>query len=324
MKIVITGSGGRLGAALMREYREKFDVTGFNHAQLDLTNSDKIRAKLGSLGFDVLINTAALTNVDLCEKEPEQAFRINAEAPRVFAEICRQQNAKLIHFSTDYVFDGAKAEPYGENDPARPISVYGQSKKAGEENVLAGQDRHLVVRLSWVFGPDRPSFVDGMIARAREDEQIAAVTDKFSTPTYTRDIAEMLQGIVAGVGDPGRTKMRPHDSKDAGVNDPDYSGDPGYSGILHFANGGGCSWQEYAQYAIDCCHEFGVPLKARTVAPLKLSEMKNFIARRPVYSVLSTAKYNSLAGTAPRPWRDAVAEYVRDFVRDKRLSPPVL
>src|SRR5437660_1136890 len=116
-----TADAPAVGAALMREYREKFDVTGFNHAQLDLTNSDKIRAKLGSLGFDVLINTAALTNVDLCEKEPEQAFRINAEAPRVLAEICRQQNAKLIHFSTDYVFDGAKAEPYGEDDPARPI-----------------------------------------------------------------------------------------------------------------------------------------------------------------------------------------------------------
>ncbi len=318
MKIVILGAGGRLGAALMREYREKLDITGFNHAQLDLTSLDEIRAKLGRLGFDVLINTAALTNVDLCEKEPEQAFRINAEAPRVLAEICRQKNAKLIHFSTDYVFDGDKAEPYGENDPARPISVYGESKRAGEEKVLAVDDKHLVVRVSWVFGPDRPSFVDGMIARARGDEQIAAVTDKFSTPTYTRDIAEMLQGIVAGVGDPGRTEMRPHDSKDAGVNDP------GYSGILHFANGGGCSWQEYAQHALDCCHEFGVPLKARTVAPLKLSEMKNFIARRPVYTVLSTAKYASLTGSRPRPWRDAVADYLREFIRDKRLSPPVL
>ena len=321
MKIVILGAGGRLGAALMREYREKFDITGFNHAQLDVTNLDEIRAKLGSLGFGVLINAAALTNVDLCEQEREQAFRINAEAPRVLAEICRQKNAKLIHFSTDYVFDGAKAEPYGENDPARPISVYGQSKKAGEEKVLAVDDKHLVVRVSWVFGPDRPSFVDGMIARAREDEQIAAVTDKFSTPTYTRDIAEMLLPILSkrnwSAGRPGGEASSAPDGPGAGHLQA-------FSGILHFANGGGCSWQEYGQYAIDCCHEFGVPLKARTVAPLKLSEMKNFIARRPVYSVLSTAKYTSLAGTAPRPWRDAVAEYVRDFIRDKRLSPPML
>jgi dTDP-4-dehydrorhamnose reductase len=314
MKLVILGAGGRLGAALMREYRETFDVTGFNHAQLDLTNLGELRTKLGGLDFDILINAAAFTNVDLCEKERGQAFRINAEAPRVLAEICRDRKGKLIHFSTDYVFDGEKHEPYMESDPANPISVYAASKREGEKLVLQMDERHLVVRISWVFGPDRPSFVDGMIARARENEHVDAVADKFSIPTYTRDIAKMLQDIVAGVGDPGRTKIRPHDSKDAGVNDPGYSGDAGYSGILHFANGGGCSWQEYAQHAIDCCHQFGIPLKARKVAPAKLSEMKNFIARRPVYTVLSTAKYALLAGGAPRPWRDAVADYVQEFV----------
>jgi dTDP-4-dehydrorhamnose reductase len=308
-RILVVGSGGRLGAALVRQYRETFDVTGFNHAQLDLNNLDEIRAKLGGLDFDILINAAALTNVDLCEKEPEQAFQINAEAPRVLAEICRSKNAKLIHFSTDYVFDGENREPYSEEDLARPISVYGESKRAGEEHVLAADDGHLVVRVSWVFGPDRPSFVDGMIARARENAKIDAVADKFSTPTYTRDVAQMLLRVlsVAGVADPGSATMERH-SQEAGVNEP------GYSGILHFANAGGCSWQEYAQHAIDCCHQFGIPLKARKVAPANLGEMKNFIARRPVYTVLSTAKYASLAGAAPRPWRDAVAEYVREFV----------
>jgi dTDP-4-dehydrorhamnose reductase len=314
MKLVITGSGGRLGSALIREFRERFEVISFNHAQLDFGNLDNVRTQLAGLGFDILINAAAFTNVDLCEKERGQAFRINAEAPRVLAEICRDKKGKLIHFSTDYVFDGEKHEPYMESDPANPISVYAASKREGEKLVLKADERHLVVRVSWVFGPDRPSFVDGMIARARENEHVDAVADKFSTPTYTRDIAKMLQDIVAGVGDPGRTKIRPHDSKDAGVNDPGYSGDAGYSGILHFANGGGCSWQEYAQHAIDCCHQFGIPLKARKVAPAKLSEMKNFIARRPVYTVLSTAKYALLAGGAPRPWRDAVADYVREFV----------
>ena len=101
MKIVIVGAGGRLGAALFREYRDKFDSTGFNHAQLDLSNLDEIREKLGETDFDVLINAAAFTNVDLCEKQSDQAFRINAEAPRVLAEICGEKNAKLIHFSTD-------------------------------------------------------------------------------------------------------------------------------------------------------------------------------------------------------------------------------
>lgn len=284
MKIVIVGAGGRLGAALTREYRDKFDLTGFNHAQLDLSNLDKTREKLRETDFNILINAAAFTNVDLCETEPEQAFRINAEAPRIFAEICGEKNSRLIHFSTDYVFDGEKREPYTEEDEANPISAYGDSKLAGEKNVLAAQGRHLVVRVSWVFGPDRPSFIDGMINRAQESEEIDAVADKISTPTYTHDIAGMLpqffDGSVAG-------------------------------GILHFANAGECSWREYAQWALDCCREAGLPLQAKTVGTRKLVDMANWIARRPVYSVLSSAKYRKLTGRSPRAWREAVADYIR-------------
>ena len=288
MKIVIIGSGGRLGAALTREYRDKFDVVGFNHAQLDLTNFDQVREKVTALDFDVLINCAAFTNVDLCEAEREQAFQINAEAPRVLAEICREKKAKLIHLSTDYVFDGEKREPYTEDDAAKPISFYGESKREGEKLVLQTQDRHLVVRVSWVFGPDRPSFIDGVIKRARENEHVEAIADKFSTPTNTLDIVEMLPRFF-----------------DLHVD----------GSILHFANAGECSWQEYAQFSLDCCRSLGIPLKAKTVGSLKLSDMKNWIARRPVFSVLSTMKYIAMTGTSPRTWRGAVADYVREFVR---------
>ena len=290
MKILIVGAGGRLGAALMREYQAEHDVAGFNHAQLDLANLDKIREQLSRIDFDVLINAAAFTNVDLCETQREQAFRINAEAPRVLAEICSEKNAKLIHFSTDYVFDGQKRAPYTEEDEANPISNYGESKLAGEKNVLAAQNRHLVVRVSWVFGPDRPSFIDGMIKRAQENEKVDAIADKFSTPTYTRDIAQMLPQFFDGDGE---------------------------GGILHFANTGKCSWQEYAQWALDCCGANGVPIKAKTIGALKLSDMGAWIARRPVYSVLSTAKYAQLAGTPPRTWRKAVADYIRRFYSKK-------
>jgi dTDP-4-dehydrorhamnose reductase len=290
MKLLVIGSAGRLGAALMREYQGKFDVTGFNHPQLDLSNLDKIREKLGETDFDVLINAAAFTNVDLCETQPDQAFCINAESPRVLAEVCGEKNAKLIHFSTDYVFDGEKRAPYTEEDEANPISIYGESKLAGEKNVLAAQNRHLVVRVSWVFGPDRPSFIDGMIKRAQENEKVDAIADKFSTPTYTHDVAKMLPQFF----------------------DSDIEGD-----ILHFANAGKCSWQEYAQWALDCCRESGVPTKAKTVGPLKLNDMQSWIARRPVYSVLSTAKYAQLTGTPPRTWREAVADYIRHFYSKK-------
>jgi dTDP-4-dehydrorhamnose reductase len=290
MKIVVLGAGGRLGAALVREFRPKYDVAGFDHAQLDLSNLEDLREKMGATTFDVLINAAAFTNVDACETEHDRAFLINAEATGVLAEICNEKDAKLIHFSTDYVFDGEKRAPYTEADQANPISAYGESKLAGEKTVLAAEHGHLVVRVSWVFGPDRPSFIDAMIKRAQQDEKIDAISDKFSTPTYTHDIAPMLPQFF-----------------DRGV----------AGGILHFANAGKCTWQEYAQWALDCCHNAGISLKARTVGALKLSEMTNWVARRPVDSVLSTAKYTELRGTAPRAWRDAVADYITRFYSKK-------
>src|SRR5262249_28737596 len=221
MKIVIIGAEGRLGAAIAREYRDRFEVAAFNRTQFDLSNLAHIRKKLRASSFDLLINAAAFTNVDLCETERESAFMINGEAPGVVAEICREKGAKLIHFSTDYVFDGEKRAPYTEEDEAKPISVYGESKLPGENNMLEADRRHLVVRVSWVFGPDRPSFVDSMIKRAQEHEKVDAIADKFSAPTYTLDIAEML---------------------------PRFFNRESAGGVLHFANAGECSWQEYGQW----------------------------------------------------------------------------
>ena len=290
MKIVILGVGGRLGAALLREYRDKFDVAGFNHRQLNLSDLAAVREKLRNTRFDILINAAGFTKVDLCETQPDRAFLINAEAPRVVAEICDEKNARLIHFSTDYVFGGERREPYTEEDQASPISVYGESKLAGENNVLAAKSQNLVVRVSWVFGPDRPSFIDAMIQQAQENDEVDAVADKFSTPTYTLDIAAMLPQFF----------------------DPKVEG-----GILHFANAGQCSWREYAQWAVDCCHNGGLPLKSKTIGERKLRDMTNWIARRPVYSVLSSAKYTKLTGISPRTWREAVSDYITRFYSKK-------
>ena len=290
MKIVILGVGGRLGAALLREYRDKFDVAGFNHRQLNLSDLAAVREKLRNTRFDILINAAGFTKVDPCETQPDRAFLINAEAPRVVAEICDEKNARLIHFSTDYVFGGERREPYTEEDQASPISVYGESKLAGENNVLAAKSQNLVVRVSWVFGPDRPSFIDAMIQQAQENDEVDAVADKFSTPTYTLDIAAMLPEFF--------------DANVAG-------------GILHFANAGQCSWREYAQWAVDCCHNGGLPLKSKTIGERKLRDMTNWIARRPVYSVLSSAKYTKLTGISPRTWREAVSDYITRFYSKK-------
>jgi dTDP-4-dehydrorhamnose reductase len=287
-RIVVVGAGGRLGTALVREYARDFEVVGFNHAQLDLGAPEQLDATLADLDFDTLINAAAQTNVDRCETQQEEAFALNAEAPRMLAAICRAKNARFIHISTDYVFDGEKREPYTEEDAARPISVYGESKREGERRALAEDDRALIVRVSWVFGPDRPSFIDAILRKARDEDEISAVADKYATPTYTLDLCALLKPYLAERRE---------------------------GGLLHLANDGACSWQEYAQWALDRCHAEGIPMKARKVRAVSLADMKDFIAKRPVYSVLSSDKYQRATGETPRHWHDAVADYVRNHVR---------
>jgi len=289
MKIAIVGANGRLGAALVREYQRDYEVTSYDRRQLDLGQLDRVRSALAATKFELLINCAALTNVDYCESHREEAFVVNAEAPRLLAEIANEKSARLVHFSTDYVFDGKKTDPYVEEDKAVPLSVYGESKLEGEQRVLEASSQHLVVRLSWVFGPAKPSFIDQIIQRARENDVVTAVADKFSAPTYTIDVASWLRRAV----------------------------DKNANGILHLANNGGCSWQEWAQYAIDVCRSRGLPLKAERVEAVSLGDMKNFVAQRPVHTVLSTAKFTALTGVQPRHWREAVAEYISAHVSKK-------
>ena len=289
MKIAIIGANGRLGAALVREYQRDVEVTSFGRRQLDLGQLDRIRSALAGAKFELLINCAALTNVDYCESHREEAFVVNGEAPRLLAQIANEKSAKLIHFSTDYVFDGKKNAPYTEEDKAVPLNVYGESKLEGERRVLEVSSQHLVVRLSWVFGPDKPSFIDQIIQRARENDVVTAVADKFSAPTYTIDVASWLRLAI----------------------------DKKANGILHLANNGGCSWQEWAQYAIDVCRSLGLPLKAERVGAVSLADMKNFVAQRPVYTVLSSAKFTALTGVQPRHWREAVADYISAHVSKK-------
>jgi len=284
MKIVIVGSGGRLGAALSREYGREYEVTGFNHNQLDLASGDAIQAHLEPLDFNLLINCAALTNVDYCETHAEEAMKTNGTAVGRMARIAARKNARVIHISTDYVFDGEKRSPYLESDPAVPISVYGESKKLGESELLDVSDGNLAVRVSWVFGPDRPSFVDQILKRALESDQVEAIADKFSAPTYTSDAARYLKPLLF---------------------------DTQAGGILHLCNAGECTWQQYGQYAIDCAIAAGLPVKGKTVGGLRMADLKAFIAKRPVYTVLSTARLTELTGEQPRDWRTAVEEHVR-------------
>ena len=284
-KIIIVGSGGRLGAALLREWRAAGDeVIGFNRALLDIGDFAQIRERLGGLEFDVLVNCAAQTNVDRCEQQPEEAFRLNSEAVATIADVCTRKKARCVHISTDYVFDGDKHAPYTETDEARPISVYGESKLRGERCLHAVADKHLAVRVSWVFGPDRPSFIDQILQRARDHEIVEAIGDKTAVPTYTLDAARLLRPLLDAAS---------------------------VEGVMHLCNTGACTWQEYGQHALDCAIAAGVPLKGRTVGGLKMADIKAFIARRPVYTAMSTALLQHTTGLIPRPWQEAVEDYIR-------------
>ena len=286
--IVVVGSGGRLGAALLREWRAwGAEVIGLDRAHLALSDDRAIRDRLGAMDFEVLVNCAALTNVDRCEREPDEAFRVNSAAVGTMAEICQRKRARCIHLSTDYVFDGTKRTPYVEEDEPRPISQYGESKWSGEKLLMAVSGKHLVVRVSWVFGPDRPSFLDQILQRALKEERVEAIADKVSVPTYTLDTAAMLWRVLER---------------------------PEIGGILHVCNAGECTWQEYGQHALDCAAAAGAPLRARTVEPIQLAEMKSFVARRPQYTPLSSAKFAHLTDAAVRSWQGAVDDYVRAWL----------
>jgi dTDP-4-dehydrorhamnose reductase len=284
MKIAILGSRGRLGAALVRKWKDRHDVHGFARPDLDLLDPKSIDRSLDA-PFDWVINCAAYTNVDGAEKQPEEARLANTVAARRIAERCAKSGSRLIHTSTDYVFNGRQEEPYAEDAPPSPLGVYGQTKADGEFDVLAALPGALVARVSWVFGPEKPSFVDMMLSRALAQDKVAAIADKWSTPSYTDDLADWFEALAAA---------------DA----------PG--GIYHLSNSGSCTWRDYAEHALQCAAAQGLPVKTTTVAPLALKDMEAFVAERPVYTVLSTERFTDVVKLQPRPWQDAVREYIRD------------
>jgi len=283
MKVLILGGRGRLAAALARVWARSHEVEVLSRPEADVRDAEALQKILRKCRFDVLVNGTGLTNVDRCETDRDEAWEVNARAPGLMAASARTAGARLIHFSTDYVFDGQTPDPLAEESPARPLGWYGQTKREGELAVLADSAAHWVVRVSWVFGPDKPSFIDMILDRARTGQDLTAVADKYSCPTYSLDAASWLEPILTGSG-------------------------PG--GLLHLCNPGACSWHDMATFALRCARDAGIPLASADVRPLRLEEMRQFLAPRPRESVLSTEKLTRLTGIRPRPWQEAVREYI--------------
>lgn len=292
-RVFILGAPGRLGMALLRSWQkaapalELASVIGLGRAEINFSEPLAATKNLEAYGLqegDFIVNCAALTDVDGCETKKELATIVNATTPGALSRLASEHGARFIQISTDYVFDGTLHRSYLETDVPAPLSHYGVSKLAGEEAVMAASPHHVIARVSWVFGPDRPSFVDQIIKRALVSQTAAAVHDKISSPSYTQDLAEWLAFFLK----------------------PEAPG-----GLYHLCNSGHCSWRDYGEYALKAAQQHGLPVLTTEVAPLKLSDMNNFIAARPVNTALDTTKFATLYGRPLRSWQEAVEEYVR-------------
>lgn len=284
LRAVLLGGNGLLGGAFRRAWADdpRFSLTEFTRAELNLTRPDQIHAALETADFDLLINAAAYTQVDDAEVQPDLAMAVNAHAAGVLADLCAARGARMIHFSTDYVFDGDQSRPYNERDPARPISVYGRSKLEGEQRVAAASPHHLILRLAWLFGPARDAFPEWVLQQACRQEEVRVVSDKTGSPTYSEDVPGWVAGLLP--------------LRDAG--------------LIHLVNGPECTWQAYAQGVLDCAASLGWPLRATHATPVPLSSLPGLTAPRPVQSALNTAKFSRLTGLTPRPWPEAIAAHL--------------
>jgi dTDP-4-dehydrorhamnose reductase len=282
MRVAITGTTGRVGAALAAHLGHRHEVIPLPRSGFDLADAAMIENRLATLECDVFLNPAAITSLEACEDDPRLAMRVNSAAPGKIALWAAARSVRMIHFSTDYVFDGETAVSLTEPTPARPLGAYGRSKLAGERAVLA-HPGHLVLRVSWVFGMEKPSFADQVFADALAGKPLAAVADKLSLPTSTAD----LSGWVAELLD-----------RDA-------------EGLLHACNPGPpVSWHGMAEFVLREMAKRGLLPSVPPVAGQTLASMTSFRAPRPRFTAMDTSRLAATLGHPLRPWPEALAEHI--------------
>lgn len=272
-----------MGAALARHYARTREVIAWRREHLDIMHPERYRAALENVDFHTLIYTAGNTNVDDCEINPNTAITTNTESPRELAEVCATKGARFIHVSTDYVFAGDVPAPRSETDAAEPVNVYGRSKLEGERAVLSVSADFLVIRVSWLFGPDKPSFPDMILKQAMERDHVTAISDKHACPTFSEDLAQWIEPMLV---------------------------DKKYRGLIHLCNSGATSWQAYGQATLDIARQLGIKLRTDIVSPVSRINFPGFKAVRPEFTAFDTTKYQELSGVTPRPWQDALQEYL--------------
>ncbi len=275
MRVAVVGARGMLGTDLMQEFAAH-DPVGFDLPEMDITEAPLCRERILEVQPDVIIDAAALTNVDYCESHAAQAFRVNGEGTRNLAAAARVAGALLVYYSTDYVFDGTKSEGYDEEDAANPLSVYGKSKLEGEEAVRVQGTNHLILRTSWLFGCHGKNFIRTIVGAAREGQSLRVVDDQRGSPTYTRDLAAATAMLL----------------------------DAGTRGTYHVTNSGACSWYELALRSV----EWAAVARARVV-PVKTYEFPR-PAPRPANSTLAHTRLRREGFRPMRSWQEAVRSYI--------------
>jgi dTDP-4-dehydrorhamnose reductase len=279
-RVLITGGGGQLASDLEALLSDQHEVLALPRAVLDVTDDSAVRSAFSGLRPTLVLNCAAFHNVEVCEREEDQAFAVNARAVKRLAALCADMEAKLVHLSTNYVFDGTSAQPYVESDLPRPRSIYAISKLAGEHTALAYAPDALVVRTAGLYGlhgsvSKGGNFVTRMIARAREHGELTVVADQRLTPTFTADLAA---GILAAV-------------------------EAGTTGVMHLTNSGDTSWHGFTEAIMELAG-VDVPVEAGTTT------VPSGGADRPLNGVLRSTVAER-AGMSPlRPWRDALTDYL--------------
>lgn len=273
MKVLVIGSAGQLGHDLLKTLLPEHDITGVDIDEVDITDTDSVRGVIARTSPAAVINCAAYTNVDACETDSENAWAVNAAGAGNIARACSEAGAKLIHISTDYVFDGSKGEPYREDDPTSPLGEYGRGKLAGEELVREQlpQD-HLIVRTAWLFGATGRNFVKTMLNLGRERDQLAVVNDQTGSPTYTGHLAQALKALA-----------------ETRLDQP---------GIYHMTNSGSCTWYDFAA---EIFHLAGIEVDLQPIS----SEEFGSPTPRPAYSVLANTRAPEIG--LP-PWRQGLIE----------------
>ncbi len=275
MKVLVLGAQGMLGRDLLPILSQKYQVVGKDLADFDITNQIQVRREITALYPRVVINAAAYTDVDGCESRREFAFAVNAQGARNIALVCAEIGARMIHLSTDYIFDGTSQIPYREEDLPNPQNVYGASKLEGEGAVQEILENFLIIRTEWLYGRHGKNFVDTIRKLAAEQKELRVVHDQRGSPTFTQDLARALARLL---------------EIDA-------------RGIYHITNAGSCTWFEFARQILSY-HGKNVE-----VIPISSAELGR-PAKRPANSVLNCRRFQQTAGVAMRSWPEALQEYL--------------